>query len=86
MAPDSNKRSLKQTQDEMAEEAERMEARLDELGEHVGAAEKKAAVTREHAAPDADEPLGGVAGDGTDTAPTDDDPAGAGDEPPDAAQ
>jgi hypothetical protein len=84
MAPESNERSLKQTQDDMADEADRMEARLDELGEHRAAAEKQAAVTREHAGPEAEEPLGDVAGDATDTARTDDDPAGAVDEPPDA--
>lgn len=86
MSPDSNERSLKQTQDEMAEEADRMQARLDELEEHAGAAAKKAEVTREHADPDADEPLGDVAGDATDAARTDDDPSGAVDEPQDAGQ
>jgi cell division septum initiation protein DivIVA len=86
MSADSNERSLKDTQEQMAQEGDRMEARLDELEEHAGAAAKKAEVTREHADPDADEPLGEVAGDWEEMARTDDDPAGAVDDPPDAAQ
>ena len=55
MTPESNERSLKQTQDEMADEADRMQDRLDELAEHTGEAEKQAEVTRQYADPDADE-------------------------------
>jgi cell division septum initiation protein DivIVA len=62
MTPESNERSLQDTQEEMAAEADRMQARLDELGEHADAAAKKAEVTREQADPDADEPLGEDAG------------------------
>jgi prefoldin subunit 5 len=75
MTPDSNERSLKQTQEEMAEEADRMQARLDELAERAGEAEKKAEVTRQYTDPDAD-----------DTARTEDDPAGAAGESEDAGQ
>jgi hypothetical protein len=86
MTPDSNERSLKQTQEEMAEEADRMQSRLDELAEHTGEAEKKADVTRQYTDPDADEPLGDGAGDWEDTASTDDDPAGAVDERDDSGR
>jgi hypothetical protein len=86
MTPDSNERSLKQTQEEMAAEADRMQAGLDELAEHSGEAKKKAEVTGQYADLDADEPLGDVAGDWEDTASTDDDPAGAVDEPEDAGR
>jgi hypothetical protein len=86
MTPDSNERSLKQTQEEMAEEADRMQARLDELAERRGEAEKKAEVTRQYTDPDADEPLGDVAGDWEDTAATDDNPSGAVDEPDDSGR
>ncbi len=86
MTPDSNERSLKQTQDEMAEEADGMQARLDDLAEHAGEAEKKAKVTREYTDPDADESLGEVASDWSDTARTNDDHSGAVDEPPDAGE
>jgi hypothetical protein len=86
MSSDTNERSLKDTQEDMAEEADRMETRLDELAEHGRAAVKKAEVTREQADPDADEPLGNVAGDWSDMARTDDDPSGAVDDPQDAEE
>jgi glyoxylase I family protein len=84
MTPDDDDRSVQQTEAEMAVEADRMQARLDELGEHAEEASKKAQVTREQADLDADEPLGDVAGDWEDTASTEDDPTGAVDEPQDA--
>jgi cell division septum initiation protein DivIVA len=86
MTPESNEESLRSTQEEMAAEADRMEARLNELGEHADAAAKKAQVTREQADLDADEPLGEAGGDWEDTAATDDDPAGPVDEPQDAGR
>lgn len=59
MSADTNERSLKDTEEEMAEEAERMEHRLEELGEHADAADKKAQLAREQAGPDAEEPPDG---------------------------
>jgi hypothetical protein len=59
MSADTNERSLKDTEEEMAEEADGMERRLEELGEHADAARKKAQVTREQAGPDAEEPRDG---------------------------
>ncbi len=54
-----------------------MQARLDELDEHIDDAAKKAQKTREQADPDADEPVGEVVGDWSDMARSDDDPSGA---------
>jgi hypothetical protein len=84
MTADDDERSIERTEAEMAAEADRMRAGLDELGEHAEDAAKKARVTREQADLDADEPLGEVAGDWEDMARTDDDPVGAVDDPPDA--
>ncbi|MEA2131300.1 MAG: hypothetical protein QOJ85_4191 [Solirubrobacteraceae bacterium] len=86
MTPDDDERSVQQTEEEMAAEADRMQARLDELGEHAEEASKKAKVTREQSDLDADEPPGDVAGDWEDTASTDDDPTGAVDESQDAGR
>jgi hypothetical protein len=86
MSSDTDDRSLQETQEDMADEADRMEERLDELAEHGRAAVKKAQVTREQADPDADEPLGDVAGDWSGMARTDDDPSGAVDDPPQTDQ
>jgi len=58
MSADADERSLKHTQEEMAEEAEGMQRRLEELDEQAGAAKKKAEVTREQAGPEAEEPPG----------------------------
>jgi hypothetical protein len=49
---------MRDTQQDMADEAERMQRDLDELGEHADAATKKAEVTREQADTAADEPPG----------------------------
>ena len=62
---------------EGAAEAERMQAKLDRLDEHIGDAENKAQKTREQADLDDDEASGELVGDFRDTARTDDDPAGA---------
>jgi hypothetical protein len=80
-----SERPVERKEQEMGEQAERMDERLDELGDHIREAAKKAEVTRAHADPDrSDEPLGDVAGDWHDTAPTEDDPAGAIDDAPDS--
>lgn len=65
----------------MTEEAGRMEDRLDELGDHVAEAKKKADATREKPARDPDDPLTDVDGDEPGKARTDED-LGAVDEPP----
>jgi hypothetical protein len=59
MSADKNERAMRDTQQDMADEAERMERRLEELGEHADDAEKKAQLTREQAATEMDEPPGG---------------------------
>jgi DNA repair ATPase RecN len=84
MTADDDERSIERTEAEMAAEADRMRAGLDELEEHAEEAGKKAQVTREQADLDADEPLGDVAGDWEDMARTDDDPTGAVDDAQDA--
>jgi hypothetical protein len=61
-------------------EAERMQRRVDELGEHIDEAVKKAQVTRDQAYPDADQTLSQIAGEWSDTARSDDDPSDAVDE------
>lgn len=58
MSANTNERAMRDTQQEMADEAERMQGQLEELGEHADAAVKKAQVTREQADTEADEPPG----------------------------
>jgi len=62
-------------------EADRMQAELDKLDEHIGEARKKAQKTREQSDLDDDEAGGEVVGDFSDMARSDADPSGA----PDAA-
>ena len=65
---------------EGATEAERMQAKLDRLDEHIGDANKKAQKTREQADLDDDEAGGELVGDFSEvsnTAPGGDDPSGA---------
>jgi hypothetical protein len=57
MSPDDDERPAKAVAQEMDDEAERMESRIDELGDHVEEAKKKAAEAR---------PREGLAGDPTD--------------------
>ena len=61
-------------------EAAGMQRRVDELGEHIDEAVKKAQVTREQARPGDDRTLKEDIGDWTGTASDDDDPSGAVDE------
>ncbi len=68
----------------MQDEAGRMQERVDELGEHADAAEKKAQLTREHSDLDAEEPV--VADDPDDEASTDEDAEGAEDDGPEGAE
>ena len=49
---------MKHTEQDMEDEAERMQSDLEQLGEHADAAAKKAQVTREQADVGADEPPG----------------------------
>lgn len=65
----------------MNKQGDRMEARLDELDDHVAEAKKKAEATREKPTRDPDDPLTDVDGDGPGKARTDED-LGAVDEPP----
>jgi hypothetical protein len=58
MSADTNERAMRDTQQDMADEAERMQRGLEELDEHADAAAKKAQVTREQADTEADEPRG----------------------------
>jgi hypothetical protein len=46
-ADDTNDRPAQDTERQMGEEAERMQARVEELGEHIDEASKKAQATRE---------------------------------------
>lgn len=64
------------------DEADRMQAELDELDEHIDDARKKAQKTREQSDLDDDEPGGELVGDFSDTAADDDDPSGAVDDAP----
>lgn len=67
---------------EQRSEADRMQAELDELDEHIADARKKAQKTREQSDLDDDEAGGEIVGDFRDTARTDDDPSGAIDDAP----
>ena len=58
-------------------EADRMQAELDKLDEHIGEARKKAQKTREQSDLDGDEAGGEVVGDFSDMARSDADPSGA---------
>ena len=77
MSPDTDDESAKDVEHDMADDADRMQERVDELGDHVDEAAKKAEGTRAHADPDADGPLGEVAADWDDTKSDEDDPSGA---------
>jgi hypothetical protein len=81
MSPETNDRSAQEIEDDMADEASRLEQRVEQLDERADEAAKKAEVTRAHTEPDTDEPLGNVAGDWTNKARTDNDPTGAIDDP-----
>jgi hypothetical protein len=52
MSPDADEKSVQATQKEMTEEADRMESRLDDLGDDIDEAAKQAKVTRDEARPD----------------------------------
>ena len=67
-------------------EAETMQRQVDELGEHIDEAVKKAEVTREQARPGEDDTLKDVAGEWAGVARDEDDPSGAVDEHADAEQ
>jgi hypothetical protein len=58
MSADKNERAIRDTQQDMADEAARMQRGLEELDEHADEAAKKAQVTREQADLEADEPPG----------------------------
>jgi hypothetical protein len=64
-------------EEESEARADRMQAELDELDEHIDDAKKKAQRTREQSDLDDDEAGGELVGDFSDTASGDDDPSGA---------
>jgi hypothetical protein len=57
MSPDADEKSVQSTQTEMTGEADRMESRLDDLGDKIDEAAKKAKVTRDEARPDPGDPV-----------------------------
>lgn len=72
---DSDKNdSAQDLQKNMAEEGDRMEARLEKLGEHVKDADAKAEVPRGLAGPGAEAPARAVAGEETEEGGAEDDP------------
>ncbi|HEV7808070.1 MAG TPA: hypothetical protein VGO80_19810 [Solirubrobacteraceae bacterium] len=83
MGSDDDDRSAQDIEHEMEDEAGRMQRELDELGEHVEDAERKAQHTRQHADLPGDEPVETVAGDAADRSTSSDDPASAVGEPED---
>ena len=58
MSDESTEQSAKGIERELADEADRMESRLEELGDHVDEARKKADDLRQEPAPGADVPVG----------------------------
>jgi hypothetical protein len=62
---------------DMEDEAERMQRRVDELGTHVEEAKKKTQVTRDQADLPEDEVLDTVAGDASERTTSSDDPTSA---------
>ncbi|MEA2194803.1 MAG: hypothetical protein QOG42_1237 [Solirubrobacteraceae bacterium] len=76
MSPDSKDESSRDIQQAMAGEADRMEARLGELDEHIDDAKKKADEGRPEGEPASGDPLDDVAGGGTDHDEHVDDPEG----------
>jgi hypothetical protein len=78
MSADPDERPAKAVAQEMDDEAGRMEARIDELGDHVEEAKKKAAEARPREGLAGDEALDAVAGDDADERTTSsDDPTSA---------
>jgi hypothetical protein len=73
---------MAEEEEETEARADRMQAELDELDEHIDDAKKKAQRTREQSDLDDDEAGGELVGDFSDTASDDDDPSGAVDEAP----
>lgn len=76
MTPEEKDEPVADTREEDPEAAA-MQRRVDELGEHIDEAVKKAQVTREQARPGDDRTLKEDLGDWSGTASDDDDPSGA---------
>ena len=84
MSPDSDERPAKAVAQKMDDEAGQMESRLDELGDHVEEAKKKAAEARPREGLAGDEALDAVTGDDADERTTaSDDPTSAVGDPTD---
>lgn len=77
MSPETNDRSIEEAHQELQDGADRMEERVRLLGEHADEAEKKAQATDRYTSPDADEPMGEVAGDWDEVAESGEDPSGS---------
>ncbi|MEA2156191.1 MAG: hypothetical protein QOE11_2331 [Solirubrobacteraceae bacterium] len=77
MSSDQHEPSAQDAAQEMEDEAARMQARVDELGEHVEAASKKADRTRQDADLPGDDALDTVSGDAADRTTSSDDPTSA---------
>jgi hypothetical protein len=84
MNSDRDKHSAKDVEHEMEDEAGRMERRLDELGDHVDDAQKKAENARADANVDGYDPLDAAAGDASERTTASDDPTSAVGDPEDA--
>jgi hypothetical protein len=84
MSPDRDDPSGKDIEQQMEDEAGRMQRELDELDEHVADASRKAEQTRRDADLPGDEPLETAAGDAGDRSTSSDDPVSAVGEPEDA--
>jgi ribosomal-protein-serine acetyltransferase len=84
MNTDDDERSARDIEHGMEDEAAGMERRLDELGDHVQEAQKKAEHTRQHADLPGDEPVEDVASGAADRTTASDDPTSAVGNPEDA--
>lgn len=76
--------SAKDVQENMADEADRMQTRLDELGDQVKDADSKADVPRDLAGAGEDSPVRAVAGDETEEGGAEDDPTATVNQPGEA--
>ncbi|HWC25918.1 MAG TPA: hypothetical protein VG474_04980 [Solirubrobacteraceae bacterium] len=83
MSPDNDGESFQETGRAIERDVDQERARLDELGEHIDEAAKKAQTTRDQADPESDEKVAETIGEWSDEAPREDDPAGAVDDPQD---
>jgi len=74
MSPDADDARSKDVEQAMDEQADSMEERLGELGDHVDDAEQKSKVTRDIAGPGDEAPVRAVTGEKTEEGGAQDDP------------